>query len=274
MNVQHIDVMSALRLRHIEREERPLREQYTEVTVPLDVYLGIAAKILEVRRAMAGVAEAVHLLKVKNHEVLKTRVGEVHRLATRLVRMDLTKTLQQVPWSKPSHDPSGDFPANWFDVHLRSAASFLAACPIDDLVQHALEAGLEKDGHRCRQSFDWLEAFVRRNRYIQSAASTVIGRAYAEGRLSIEEVSSLLSMQPPDAVAWLQDNGYARDIDMIRLSDGQRNERLAQLREARLASSKPIVEAALVRAATRDTLASQRIEDIDAGRWFAACAAE
>ena len=91
------------------------------------------------------------------------------------------------------------------------------------------------------------------------------GRAYADGRLSVDEVAVALGVDVPDALVELEAHGFARGIDKIRLSDEERAAKLKLIRQDRLArNGKPVYDPVL---ATRCAVASLRIEGIDA-RWL------
>jgi len=94
------------------------------------------------------------------------------------------------------------------------------------------------------------------------------GRAYAEGRLSIDEVAAVLGVVVCDAVALLQEQGFYRSVECLclRLSAESRREKLRAIREERLArAGEPRARPELI---VRDVIASQRIEDIDARPWL------
>jgi hypothetical protein len=95
-----------------------------------------------------------------------------------------------------------------------------------------------------------------------------VGRAYAEGRLSLNEAANLLSMPRPDAVAWLEENGHARDLKVIALTPEERERRLARIRVDRLERNG--APAASKQITTRDVIATQRIEGVDARPWLQA----
>src|SRR5262249_6466917 len=117
-------------------------------------------------------------------------------------------------------------------------------------------------------AFDKLTALVRRH---DDAAcnlfAKVLGRAYAEARFSLEEFSTAMGMPKPDAIVFLEEHGFARHLDEVRLSEKARAERYQAIRSDRLARANGAVvrngEALIV----RNVIASQRIEDIDARRW-------
>ncbi|MBP8301508.1 MAG: hypothetical protein KA020_14160, partial [Planctomycetes bacterium] len=69
-----------------------------------------------------------------------------------------------------------------------------------------------------------------------------------------------------DLLAALEVNGFTRSPEIIALDDVHRNAILGRLRSDRLQrSGKPSLNRDLL---TRDVIASQRIEDVDARRWL------
>ncbi len=94
----------------------------------------------------------------------------------------------------------------------------------------------------------------------------VAGQAYAESRLNVDEVAALLILPVHDAVALLEEHGFRRSVEALRLDPAARKARIAELaKERRLRSGAPIVDPAWVE---REVIASQRIEDIDARPWL------
>lgn len=92
------------------------------------------------------------------------------------------------------------------------------------------------------------------------------GNAYAEGRLSIDEVAASLGVTIPDALALLEAQAYSRTVDQLRLTPEQEAARYHAIRRDRLArSGRPARNDALV---AREVIASQRIAGIDARRWL------
>jgi hypothetical protein len=95
----------------------------------------------------------------------------------------------------------------------------------------------------------------------------LVGRLYAGGDLEIYEAASLLDRTVPDAIALLEEGGYARAIDKIRLGAEDRHAILARVRadrERRAGRPAPSEERI-----NRNVIASERIEGIDARAWLA-----
>lgn len=234
--------------------------------------LADSARFLEQRRAIAGIAEAIHLHDIRTLTEFRARADEVVLLARRLTRIDPIEVLVNdekfssfARGAAGEHEVQEERPDGFFEGVVRAVQSLVAYCPIDDLVAMSRRLDREVLGHRCRLSYDWLRAFSKRNALQTDSAEHVVGRAFAEGRLSLHESAALLGFGIPDAVAWLEDQGYARDIDVIAMSSQQESARLGMIRSERLrrgGMADPKSDLIL-----RDAIASQRIEDVDARPW-------
>jgi len=132
--------------------------------------------------------------------------------------------------------PSADAPAS-VDMGLvvRAVQSLLLHCPISALERAGHDHVLAELGHRCRIAFDSLTAFVARNSSPQRPALVAAATAYAEGRLSVDDVAMLLGLAVPDAVALLEEQGFRRSPDDLRLDDESRQQRLLLIRRERTA---------------------------------------
>jgi hypothetical protein len=112
-------------------------------------------------------------------------------------------------------------------------------------------------------STDEIRAFILRN----DARIRLLGREYAYGTFSIDQVASLRGIHPVDAVAVLEQGGFARGLDAIRLDAADRAANLEKLRADRLArASQP--PAFSQEQAARSAIASKRLENVDARRWI------
>ncbi|SRR5713101_3265067 len=157
-------------------------------------------------------------------------------------------------------------PANLEGVLLRLSASALSGCSITLVEEVSADCGRHHLGHRCRIAYDWLRSFVYRHGAEQAKQVRTAGVAYAEKRLSLDEVASVIGVSVDEAIFLLERHGYSRAIANIRLSPEERKLRLAKLRSDRLArNDQPTVDKRLV---LRDVVASQRIEDLDARPWL------
>lgn len=94
-----------------------------------------------------------------------------------------------------------------------------------------------------------------------------LGRKYLEGSMTVSEVAAKLGLHPTDAVELLEDHGFHRSAEQLRLSEDDRSEIFEAMRADRLArGGAPAYDHEHV---LRDTLASERIEGLDARRWVA-----
>jgi hypothetical protein len=228
------------------------------------------AHALELALLFASLQEAVTRLGLVTTADVIREHSHVDALVVTLSRLDPAKVVrenQQVLAPLLRLQPPADGPASVdMGLVLTSVRSLLLHCPLAALDRAGRDHALAELAHRCKLAFDSLTAFVARNSRPQADALHAAGCAYAEGRLSIDEVASVLSMAPQDAVALLEEQGFRRSMGEIRLSEAARNEKLRAIREERLARrGEPDLREDLV---AREVIASQRIEDIDARPWL------
>ncbi len=266
-------------LEALAEPERELRQRYLELDTSVSPSEGVvdhpgtlvttSASFLELLLCLANFLEVVHDLNL-------TTTDEVCGQATRVLALINARTglriqdvfeenraiLPAVPERKASFRYEGAL-----ERFVRTVGSHIAASPIAYIETVARNLGLEKLGHRCRRAYDALQAFVRRNTPDQHDPHIrVAGKAYVEGRLSIEEMAVLLGLTPSDVVASLDEHGYCRPVESIELSDEARALRLAKIREDRLRrGGQPVASPSLV---IRDVIATQRIEGVDARPWL------
>ena len=142
----------------------------------------------------------------------------------------------------------------------------VAACPIGVVEAAARFAGMEEKGHRCRVAYDALRAFLRRVSPERKARVDAVGRAYARGKLSIEESAQIMGVAVQDAIAEFERLGHWRSPEVVQLSEEKRAELLSRLRQDRIdRQGRPRGSADR---ALRSALASARIEDVDARPWL------
>ena len=228
------------------------------------------ARVLEVSLLFASVQEAVTRLGLSTAADVVREVERVDALVLTLSRLDSRRVLEEnraalAPVFRLQ--PSADAPAS-VDMGLvvRAVQSLLLHCPIAALERAGHDHALAELAHRARVAFDGSAAFIARNCHPQHQAIMAAGTAYAEARLSIDEVAAVLGVSVPDSVALLQEHGFRRSVDDLRLTDDVRRQRLRTIREDRLArGGVPVVEQELL---ARDVIASQRIEDVDARPWL------
>jgi hypothetical protein len=232
--------------------------------------LGQWARALELSLLCGAIQEAVALIGlttvaqvIREHDRIDALVRTLSRLDPDRVlheNRDLLEPLRRI-------QPPADGPAS-VDMALvvRASQSLLEHCPIVGLEGMGHDRGLAETAYRCRIAYDGLVALVARNSQPRSAALLAAGHAYAEGRLSIDEVAAVLELPIPDAVAQLEEHGYRRSVEGLRLSEEAKQQRLAAIREERRARNG--VPGAVPDLVRREVIASQRIEDVDARPWL------
>ena len=229
-------------------------------------------RVLELSWVFAAAEEAMARIGVRvGADVIRetARIDTFVRTVTRLDigsvfqenREALTKVFSKL--EPPSLDAVVD--PNLGRV-VDAAKSLLTNCPISALERTGALHGLQEMSHRSRLAFDGLTALVARNSQPIQSAVAAAGHAYAEGRLSIDEVAAVLGTTVPDAVAVLEEQGFVRSIDSLRLPEEKRSQRLRLIREDRLARGGVITPQA--DRVGREVIASQRIENIDARPWL------
>lgn len=98
-----------------------------------------------------------------------------------------------------------------------------------------------------------------------SEALRVMGRAYADGRLSVGEVAVAVAVSAPDTVELLQKHGFVRPPEAQLLSNEQLGAALKRLRDERLRrGGAPFISNELL---ARDLIATERIEGVDVRSW-------
>ncbi|HEX8211276.1 MAG TPA: hypothetical protein VF584_13970 [Longimicrobium sp.] len=263
----------------VERLDRRARETFSKVPLdlPLDTdpfqILQGSVRALDQWRALAGIAEAVSASGARTFGEVFEQFDDIINRAQLLTRIDplavfLSDDKIVAAAKRAQHQPKPDenFPLAVTPVFVRAVSSLLEFCPIEELVVLGEQLGHPDLGHRCRLSFDWLRAFVRRQTPGEQETLHILGRAYAERRLTLDDAAHLLSMPRTDAVAWLEEYGYARDLDAGALTPDERSARYARMRQDRVArKGEPAFDQQLV---TRDVIASQRIEGVDARLWL------
>jgi hypothetical protein len=228
------------------------------------------ARALELALLFASLQEAVTRLGLVTTADVVREHTQVDALVVTLSRLDplkVTRENQQFLAPLRQLQPPADGPASVdMGLVLTSVRSLLLHCPISLLDRAGHDHALAELAHRCHIAFDGLTAFLARNSRPQADALHAAGRACAEGRLSIDEVATVLGIAPQDAVALLEEQGFRRSIREVRLQEAARNDKLRAIREERIARrGEPDLREDLV---AREVIASQRIEDIDARPWL------
>lgn len=266
----------------VEIIDRRARSAFNKVEPEVDAVpihaidvLRDSARVLEQLRVIAALAETAELLEIASFDQLRLQSLEVMRRVELIVRMDpLSPFLDDPEFLKfiqqPHPQPTvGEvFPIRPTPSFLRAVSSLVEKCPIEELERIGVGIGQPDLGHRCRISYDWLRAFLRRHTRQGKTTLHILGRAYAEGRLSLGEAAHLLVMPRHDAVAWLEEHGYVRDLSVVALSQEQRQQKYATILADRQRRDGKLETNAC--AVTREVIATQRIEGVDARPWLPA----
>jgi hypothetical protein len=256
-------------LKAVANEETRLRMVELDATPAALAFVEAWGRVLELSLIVASLHDAVLQLGLVTCADVDRELQRVDQLVVLLSRLDPKRVVTENaellrPFIKP---PAPTDPATVDTATIvRTTRSLLLNCPIAVIERMARDEGLAQPAHRCRLAYDGLKAFVARHSAPEGDALATAGHIYAEGRASIDEVASMLGREVADVAALLEENGYRRSIDGLRLTDEERAQRLAQIRADRIArGGKPREDRAL---AARETIASQRIEGIDARPWL------
>lgn len=261
-------------LQHLTCREATLRTEYIRVTIHPELpsppeLLKLSTEFLELSLALAGFVEAAHQLGISEQAEAVSRFRDIRQKARQITGLDPVDmvaghpSLLEPPVTEPSSGGAFGEPA--LRSLTRAAASTVDACPIDTLEQMALVLDDEHHGNRCRNAYEGLKAFLRRNDPQADAAARTVGHAYAEGRLSRHEAARILGLTVPELLLFFEQNGYVRPLGVITLDDTKRESLLTKLAADQARQGPGEVSDDLLR---RELLATQRIEGIDARPWL------
>ena len=259
--------------------ESPVRQRYLALE---DISLeDISRRVIDVRRYLelfvisACSNEALHELGItiwsdlteRESEVI-ARIEESSGLSISQVMYECFDLLPEEIREAIAREPDAQSAIEKLAMPrlLAIVRSVLESCPFAVLTKMARTVGLEEEGHRCWRACWALEGFVHRNDPRQQQAVKTVGRLYVQGHLSLDEVAALWGKHPADAVFMLEENGFYRSLDVIRMDDESRTEKLRKIREdllRREGMPEPLREHVI-----RDVLASERIESVDARPWI------
>lgn len=226
-----------------------------------------AAAELELTIAVLACHEAILDLGIRNVAEGIARSDEIRDAVDALTHMDVAAVFERFAHLLPPPDATthAEEPAALSRAQLvRIAQARIDLWPHKNDEQLARRVKGESVAHRCRVALDWLESFVRRNRLLGEPPK-IAGRAYAEGRLTLSEVATLLGCETMDAIALLEEHGFCRPAEQAVLSSERRAGMFAELdADRRARKGAPHLREDLIR---RDVVATQRIEGIDARPW-------
>jgi hypothetical protein len=235
-----------------------------------------AAEILELHVVFCAFFEATESLGLDPYGFALEDVSRINDLGHALTGLDPREVLKNGDRFFPEEEanahenpmPSGTADENGARLGanlLRVSSSALSSCDIKEIEEVAEPLGRQPLAHRCRLAIDWLHSFIFRRGAPQAAQIKAAGEAYAQGRLSVSEVASVIGASVEEALVLLERHGYFRPSN-IRLPDKEREAKLARMRADRIErQGAPVLERSLV---ARDVISSHRIEELDARPWI------
>lgn len=252
-------------------QESELRKQFLVPEPTREEIVGLLSRcagFLELQLLLVGITEAAVICELRRAADLPRCAQRMFGIARGLTGLDLEVVVKEHQRDL-RHDSQGPLPPEFDpktirDGLVRQAHASVVSCPIDELVHLGEVAGRPDLSHRGRMAWERLRAAIRRSSAAEDPRLPTLGVAYAEGRLALEEVVTLMAMRPEDVVELLERFGYARHIETIRTApDLQR--RLQAARDDRLRrKGRPDPDPSLL---GREVIATQRIEDVDARPW-------
>ena len=222
---------------------------------------------LELLVVLTATTEAVRELGIETYGDLKQRAADVQRRVAAATHLDVGAVLQSARQYAPSSVPADDEPIRTGLQRLKLLVrTVTASCPTDLFDDLASFFTLPEWGYRFHVAYEALRSFLRRHNPKQREPLLIVGRYYQQGALEIGDVATLLDESIPDSVVLLEEHGFGRTVDTIALHHDARAQRLEKIREDRLRrGGLPAYSKELVR---RSTIASERIEGVDARPWL------
>lgn len=227
--------------------------------------------LLELLVIVSATAEVVAELQIQTYGDVRRRADDIQRRVASATGLDVLGALQ---FAREVGLPRGERPPEDAPVRVgmqrlaRHVRSVTASCPTDVFDELAAILALPELGYRFQVACESLRAFLRRHDPQQRELVLVVGRHYQRGTMELGEVAKLLGETPADTIALLEEHGFGRTLDTIALPEGQRSALLARIRRDRLErGGTPAYSREMVR---RSTIASERIEGVDARPWLGA----
>lgn len=233
-----------------------------------------SAAVLEFLLVVAVTFETLEEMGVEDLSQLGPRNDEVLLRVGQVARIDPDGVINTLMVAAPKFwkgitsaaDLAGSPEPPPFGDLVQAMRAMVAACPIDRIEELAIPVGQHEWGHRARMAYEAINGFVRRHDAGFDGVLREAGKLYASGRLSLEEAARLIPLHPSDAIATFEEHGFCRPADREIFAPGERAAKLAQIRDERLArQGRPAPTAERI---YRDTVASCRIESLDARRWL------
>jgi hypothetical protein len=256
-----IDQESALRKRLV-LEPEPLTQDEG-----VDLLAG-SASFLELGLLLVGVTEAAAMCGVQSVDELTSSAQRVLTLAQGLTGLNIERVLkEQLGYFQQGAEgpaPRELDPKTAHENLIWQAQSVVVSCPIVALERLSQATHRPDLGHRCRMAWEALRAAVRRSSAPDDPRVDTLGVAYAEGRLTFQELVTLMAMRPEDVVALLEQRGYVRPVEKIRSAPDLQRRLQAAKDDRKRRNGLPDPRPALL---AREVVATQRIENVDARPW-------
>jgi len=254
--------LSALDRLPTPEDSLPGAERLTEL-------LDRGAQLLELFVVVTATAEVVTELGLATFGDVGRRATEIQERVSAVTDLDVVQVLQTAhQHGLPRSEINDDEPLRVNLTRLvRLVHAVTASFPADAFYDLASGLALPQLGYRTRVACEALRSFVRRHDPQQREIVLVVGRHYQRGAIELDDVATLLGESRSDAIALLEEHGFGRTVETIRLPEEKRRECLAAIREDRLrrAGDPPPYSREVVR---RSTIASERIEGVDARPWL------
>jgi hypothetical protein len=221
--------------------------------------------LLETFHIGSVIWEYIHRNGIQTEEQLSDSFQKLDQFI-RTVIADVDEVIVDIQTTLGEMERKGDGLASyhWSQV-VKNFSAIVTECPIFEMLILAKIADQPSLGHRATVAFDALQSFVWRHDSGRAETLRIVGEQYQLGHLRLKEVAQLMGMPPSNAVFELERGGYGRTIETMTISSDERNKIYSNLRLGRHRTLSP-VDLDLVK---RDTIASERIEGVDAREWIA-----
>jgi hypothetical protein len=252
-------------------DDIPTPEETQPSAAALTNLLRRGTQLLELFVVVTATAEAVDELGIRTFGDVRRCAGEIQGRVASVTGIDVPAALRL---GRELGLPDSEVPADDDPVSVRISrlvrfvGAVTASCPtyfFDHLASVLTQPEL---GYRFGVACEALRSFLRRHDPHQRDIVLEVGRLYQRGVIELKEASKLLAESPTDTIAILEEQGFGRTVAKIRLTTDERRRGLAQIREDRIhRSGAPSYSREIVR---RSTIASERIEGVDARPWLIA----
>lgn len=219
--------------------------------------------------ALAG-AEAASEVGLTRLEEIESNKDKWFQVFSALVGVPLEERVRAIIAKHPeiqnsSHSPVGSI-ADVLAI-VRTIAEMVMRLADSEQVERLIAEEPDPNiAHRVRESLTQLRYVLRRLTSSQANHRLLVaGRAYSEGRLTLREVGRLLCTTAEDTIASLEEHGFSRQPDVIKLTNEDRKAALSDI--AQHLVKRQSAERDHLDLLWREVVASQRIEGVDARSW-------